>query len=89
MRLVLQPKVYWDIDELMGYYERVATPGLAEEFYTELRYFMTNLQTSQNLFQSGSVISGERIPGGRGRDSESVQSILEKCPSGGCAWLMS
>jgi hypothetical protein len=25
----------------VGYYERVATPGLAEEFYTELRYFMT------------------------------------------------
>ena len=41
MRLVLHPKVYSDIDEIMGYYERVATPGLAEEFYTELRYFMT------------------------------------------------
>jgi hypothetical protein len=41
MRLVLDPKVYPDIDEIMGYYERVATPGLAEEFYTELRYFMT------------------------------------------------
>ncbi len=39
MRLVLHPKVYSDIDEIMGYYERVATPGLAEEFYTELRYF--------------------------------------------------
>ena len=38
MRLVLHPKVYSDIDEIMGYYERVATPGLAEEFYTELRY---------------------------------------------------
>src|SRR5271166_5219823 len=31
MRLVLHPKVYLDIDEIMGYYERVATPGLAEE----------------------------------------------------------
>ena len=28
MRLVLHPKVYSDIDEIMGYYERVATPGL-------------------------------------------------------------
>ena len=65
MRLVLHPKVYSDIDEIMGYYERVATPGLAEEFYTELRYFMTKAaETSQNLFQSGSVISGERICGG-------------------------
>ena len=27
MRLVLDPKVYSDIDEIMGYYERVATPG--------------------------------------------------------------
>jgi len=26
MRLVLHPKVYSDIDEIMGYYERVATP---------------------------------------------------------------
>ena len=25
MRLVLHPKVYSDIDEIMGYYERVAT----------------------------------------------------------------
>ena len=41
MRLVLHPKVYSDIDEIMGYYERVATPGLGEEFYTELRYFVT------------------------------------------------
>jgi hypothetical protein len=38
MRLVLHPKVYSDIDEIMGYYECVATPGLAEEFYAELRY---------------------------------------------------
>jgi hypothetical protein len=43
MRLVLHPKVYSDIDEIMGYYERVATPGLAKEFYTELRYFMTKV----------------------------------------------
>ena len=64
MRLVLHPKVYSDIDEIIGYYERVATPGLAEEFYTELRYFMTKAADKPNLFQSGSVISGERICGG-------------------------
>lgn len=29
MRLVLHPKVYSDIDEIMGYYERVARPELA------------------------------------------------------------
>lgn len=40
MRLVLHPKVYSDIDEIMGYYERVATRDLADEFYAELRYYM-------------------------------------------------
>jgi plasmid stabilization system protein ParE len=40
MRLVLHPKVYSDIDEIMGYYERVATRQLADEFYAELRYYM-------------------------------------------------
>ena len=63
MRLVLHPKVYSDIDEIMGYYERVATPGLAEEFYTELRYFMTKAADKPESFSTGSVISGERICG--------------------------
>ena len=40
MHLVLHPKVYSDIDEIMGYYERVATRQLADEFYAELRYYM-------------------------------------------------
>ncbi len=38
MRLVLHPKVYSDIDEIMGYYERIATRELADEFYSELRH---------------------------------------------------
>jgi hypothetical protein len=50
MRLVLHPKVYSDIDEIMGYYERVATPGLAEEFYIELRYFMTKAADKPESF---------------------------------------
>jgi toxin ParE1/3/4 len=50
MRLVLHPKVYSDIDEIMGYYERVATPGLAEEFYSELRYFMTTAADKPESF---------------------------------------
>ncbi len=33
-------KVYSDIDKIMGYYEQVATPGLASDFYAELRQFM-------------------------------------------------
>jgi plasmid stabilization system protein ParE len=40
MRLVFHPKVYSDIDEIMEYYERVATRELADDFYSELRYYM-------------------------------------------------
>jgi toxin ParE1/3/4 len=40
MRLVLHPKVWSDVDAIMGYYEKVATPQLADEFYAELRRFM-------------------------------------------------
>ena len=59
MRLVLQPKVYSDIDEIMGYYERVATPGLGEEFCTELRYFVTLVADKPRSFSIRSVIYGE------------------------------
>jgi len=38
-RLILHPKVYSDIDEIMKYYEGVATSKLANEFYAELRNF--------------------------------------------------
>ena len=47
MRLVLHPKVNSpkvnsDIDETIGYYEAgYDFRGLGEEFYTELRYFVT------------------------------------------------
>ncbi len=40
MRLILHPKVYSDIDKIMEYYEQVATPQLADEFYVELRHCM-------------------------------------------------
>lgn len=40
MRLILHPKVYSDVDQIMEYYEQVATPQLANEFYAELRSFM-------------------------------------------------
>jgi toxin ParE1/3/4 len=50
MRLVLHPKVYSDIDEIVGYDERFATPGLAEEFYTKLRYFVTKAADKPESF---------------------------------------
>ena len=37
MRLVLHPKVYSDIAQVMEYYERVASADLADEFYAELQ----------------------------------------------------
>ena len=40
MYLVFHPKVDSDIDEIMEYYERVATRELADEFYSELRYYL-------------------------------------------------
>ena len=50
MRLVLHPKVYSDIDTTMAYYEKVATKELADEFYTELRHFMTDAATRPESF---------------------------------------
>jgi len=40
MRVVLHPDVYSDIDAIMEYYERVATPELSDDFYAELRGFI-------------------------------------------------
>ena len=37
MRLVLHPKVYSDIAQVMEYYEQVASVDLADEFYAELQ----------------------------------------------------
>ena len=40
MQLVLHPKVHSDVFKIMEYYEQVATPELADDFYRELRMFM-------------------------------------------------
>ena len=61
MRLVLHPKVYSDIDSIMNYYEQVATPELADEFYSELRHSMAEAARTPNAFQFGSKISGEAM----------------------------
>jgi toxin ParE1/3/4 len=50
MRLVLHPKVYSDIDRIMAYYEEVATPELANEFYAELRHFMAEAAARPESF---------------------------------------
>ena len=50
MRLVLHPKVHSDIDMIMDYYEEVATPELASEFYAELRHLMTKAAARPESF---------------------------------------
>jgi plasmid stabilization system protein ParE len=40
MPLVLHPKIYSDISSIMEYYQQIATPELADEFYRELRHFI-------------------------------------------------
>jgi plasmid stabilization system protein ParE len=52
MRLVLHPKVYSDIDSIMKYYEQVASPELADEFYSELRRLMTQVARAPERFST-------------------------------------
>lgn len=40
MRLVLHRNIHSDVDAIMEYYEHVASPELADDFYTELRRCM-------------------------------------------------
>ena len=40
MRPVFHPQVYADLAKIMEYYERVATPELADDFYREFRLFV-------------------------------------------------
>ena len=41
MRLVLHRRVRSDVDEITDYYERAEHPELAEDFYRELRGFLS------------------------------------------------
>lgn len=50
MRLILHPKVQSDVHEIMAYYERVATPELADEFYSELRRFILEAAAQPESF---------------------------------------
>ena len=50
MEVVLHPKVYSDIDQIMAYYERVAAAELADEFYAELRHFMDEVAARPESF---------------------------------------
>jgi plasmid stabilization system protein ParE len=49
MRLILHPKVSSDINQIINYYKAVA-PGLADDFYAELKYFMSEAATKPESF---------------------------------------
>jgi len=50
MRLVLHPKVRADVFKIMEYYEQVATPELADEFYRELQQFIEEVAERPESF---------------------------------------
>ena len=55
MRLVLHPKVHSDVHAIMEYYERVATPELADDFYSELRASCWRRSSGPKPFPSASA----------------------------------
>jgi plasmid stabilization system protein ParE len=50
MRLVLHREVHSDVDAIMGYYERVASRELADDFYAELRRFLLDAASRPESF---------------------------------------
>ena len=72
MRLVFHPKVYSDIDEIMGYYERVATRKLADKFYSELRCYMQQRWLDPGTFVS-SIVNSDKVLRRRDLDDESFR----------------
>ena len=72
MRLVFHPKVYSDIDEIMGYYERVATRKLADKFYSELRCYLQQRWLDPGTFVS-SIVNSDKVLGRRDLDDESFR----------------
>jgi hypothetical protein len=58
MRLEFYKQVTSDISRIMDYYENVAGPELADEFYTELQFYFRRQPTLLNLTAFESVILG-------------------------------
>lgn len=50
MRLVFHPAVFSDITSIMEYYEQVASPDLADQFYDELKYFFEQVAQRPESF---------------------------------------
>ena len=71
MRLVLHPKVHSDVDAIMGYYERVGSRKLADDFYTELRRFMLEA-AERPLLNFRLIPAGVRTAGAAGWGCETT-----------------
>jgi hypothetical protein len=59
MRLVLHPKIFSDIAQVMEYYEQVASADLADEFYAELQHPMREAAEDLRLSRSANAIFAE------------------------------
>jgi plasmid stabilization system protein ParE len=58
MRISLHPKVHSDVDQVLAYYEQAAAPGIAAEFYKELRRCIAEAGRRPTSFPCG--LSGRR-----------------------------
>jgi len=50
LEISFHPGVYSDVDEVMGYYERVAGPELADDFYTEFISFVHSAAQTPEIY---------------------------------------
>lgn len=57
MRLVLHKNVYSDIGEIRDYYQRTVIPGLADDFYQELRHFMAKAAEKRPILRNQSPLN--------------------------------
>jgi hypothetical protein len=63
MRLVLHPKIYSDIAQVMEYYEQVASADLADEFMQNCGSSCVRQRRDLNHSRSANVIFAEPICG--------------------------
>ena len=61
MRLEFHKQVHADISRIMEYYEQVAGPALADEFYAELKAYFEKAAASPNLTSFATATSDASI----------------------------
>ena len=50
MKIVFHPRVFGEVDAIMHYYETVAGPQLADDFYREFRKYVQNVSIDPGRF---------------------------------------